>query len=252
MLNPKKITDIVFIDIETTSQYPSLDEAPEKYQELFKHKFTKEHDAVQASFANSAAAIMVGPGEIWESVYNRYCPTSAEFGRIVCISCGIINAENKIKVRSFSDQNEKQLLLNFGEGMKEVLANPQRYSMCAHSGMDFDFPFITKRLIINHCTRPDYFNVYGKKPWDMSYLLDTKIMWKFNVYNGGMNVSLDLLCYTFGLPSSKFDMHGSMVKDVFWVDKDINRIVQYCEEDIIALARVYLAMNGVYAEVSAL
>lgn len=35
-----------------------------------------------------------------------------------------------------------------------------------------------------------------------------------------------------GIPSPKEDMDGSMVRDVYYEEGDINRIVTYCELDV--------------------
>jgi hypothetical protein len=43
-----------------------------------------------------------------------------------------------------------------------------------------------------------------------------------------------------GIPSSKGDIDGSQVGHVYYVDKDIDRIITYCEKDVIAVAQVFL------------
>jgi hypothetical protein len=43
-----------------------------------------------------------------------------------------------------------------------------------------------------------------------------------------------------GIPSPKGDIDGSQVVHVFYVEKDIDRIVTYCEKDVIAVAQVFL------------
>ena len=45
------------------------------------------------------------------------------------------------------------------------------------------------------------------------------------------------------MPSSKDDIDGSEVYNIYWKEKDLPRIVRYCEKDILALARVYLKMK---------
>jgi predicted methyltransferase len=39
-------------------------------------------------------------------------------------------------------------------------------------------------------------------------------------------------------------MDGSMVRDVYYRDNDIDRIVTYCELDVITLAQVFLKMRN--------
>ena len=153
--------------------------------------------------------------------------------------------------KSFQDEDEKILLENFASGpLKLTLDNPNgkdSYGMCAHNGKVFDFPFIAKRMIINGLPLPNAFDYDGKKPWDLKYLLDTKDEWKFNIFDG--SVSLATLCEVFNVPTSKDDIDGSEVKDIFWKEKDLPRIVRYCEKDILALSRVFLKMKSMQDEV---
>jgi hypothetical protein len=46
-----------------------------------------------------------------------------------------------------------------------------------------------------------------------------------------------------GIPSPKGDIDGSQVAHVYYVEKDIDRIVTYCEKDVIAVAQIFLRMR---------
>mgnify|MGYP000860089291 CR=1 FL=1 len=46
-----------------------------------------------------------------------------------------------------------------------------------------------------------------------------------------------------GIPSPKGDIDGSQVGHVFYVEKDIDRIVTYCEKDTIAVAQIFLRLR---------
>jgi len=46
------------------------------------------------------------------------------------------------------------------------------------------------------------------------------------------------------IPSPKEDMDGSMVRDVYYEEGDINSIVTYCELDVITLAQVFLRLRN--------
>jgi hypothetical protein len=39
-------------------------------------------------------------------------------------------------------------------------------------------------------------------------------------------------------------MDGSMVKDVYYKDKDIDRIISYCELDVVTTAQVFLRLRN--------
>ena len=47
-----------------------------------------------------------------------------------------------------------------------------------------------------------------------------------------------------GIPSPKEDMDGSMVKDVFYKENDLDRIVTYCELDVVTTAQVFLRLRN--------
>ena len=51
------------------------------------------------------------------------------------------------------------------------------------------------------------------------------------------------MCKVLGIPSPKGDIDGSQVRHVFYVDKDIDRIVTYCEKDTIAVAQIFLRLR---------
>ncbi|MEA3316947.1 MAG: 3'-5' exonuclease, partial [Bacteroidota bacterium] len=83
-------------------------------------------------------------------------------------------------------------------------------------------------------------NVAGKKPWEVKFI-DTLEMWKFGDYKH--YTSLNLLTQIFDIPTPKDDIDGSMVADVFWKDDDIERIVTYCEKDVLAVVQLFLKYN---------
>jgi DNA polymerase elongation subunit (family B) len=237
MLNSKPIDKVLFLDIETTSQYESYKACPEPVKTLFSSRYKKELEEIGKVYKDV------------EDVYNNKAPLSAEFGKIICISLGIITdkATYKFVTASYSDTDEKKLLETFIAKTKAIntctdVAKAE-YHICAHNGKIFDFPFIAKRLLINGIQLPAMFDFSELKPWDLKYFIDTKEVWKFGVYDG--NSSLDLLAYSFGVESSKSDMSGDKVKDVFYKEKDIKKIADYCEKDVVALATIYLRMKGI-------
>jgi hypothetical protein len=92
-------------------------------------------------------------------------------------------------------------------------------------------------MIINNVSIPNKLNLFGKKPWEIQHL-DTLELWKFGDYKH--YTSLKLLTKILGIPTPKDDIEGSEVARVFYVEKDIDRIVTYCEKDVIAVAQVFL------------
>jgi hypothetical protein len=55
---------------------------------------------------------------------------------------------------------------------------------------------------------------------------------------------LKLLTAILGIPSPKDDIDGSEVANVYYKEKNIQRIVTYCEKDTIAVAQILLRFNN--------
>ncbi|HPC27032.1 MAG TPA: 3'-5' exonuclease, partial [Paludibacteraceae bacterium] len=94
---------------------------------------------------------------------------------------------------------------------------------------------------INNLPLPSIFQLSGKKPWESS-LIDTMELWKFGDYKNF--TSLKLLTAVFNIPTPKDDIDGSEVAQVYYKEKNIQRIAQYCTKDVIATAQVFLRLNG--------
>jgi hypothetical protein len=84
-------------------------------------------------------------------------------------------------------------------------------------------------------------NIAGKKPWEIQHV-DTMELWRFGDYKNF--TPLNLLASIFNIPSPKDDMNGSDVWSVYWCDKNMKRIVEYCQKDVITIVRLILAMKG--------
>jgi hypothetical protein len=222
------LTNILFIDIETVSQVRSFEELPEAWQQLWTKK-------AETLLRNNKDELTVA------EIYDR-AGIYAEFGKIICISCGIIQGggDNKsMMVKSFYGDDEKKILADFCDMLNKWAAGPQKY-LCAHNGKEFDFPYLCRRMIINNECIPALLSISGKKPWEVN-LIDTMELWKFGEYKSF--TSLNLLAHVLNIPTSKDDIDGSMVGRVYWNENNIDRIVHYCQKDVVTMAQVYLRLN---------
>ncbi|HZF63059.1 MAG TPA: 3'-5' exonuclease [Chitinophagaceae bacterium] len=219
--------NILFLDIETASQYEGFQHLPPDWQELWEAK-------AQFLLRNKE-------GETAESIYEK-AGIYAEFGRIICISCGCIQGygeERKLLIKSFCAESEKKLLAEFAEMLDRWATDNQKF-LCAHNGKEFDYPYICRRMIINGVSIPEVLQIAGRKPWDVRHL-DTLELWKFGDYKS--YTSLKLLAKVLGVPSPKDDIDGSQVNAVYWIEKDLDRIVHYCQKDVVTLAQVLLRFH---------
>ena len=225
MLSKINLEHILFLDIETVPEVQHFSELDTAKQELWdqKSKYQRKEEFTAEAFYERAG--------IW-----------AEFGKIVCISVGYFNIQGdsrKFRVTSFHG-SELEILKRFKELLISHFSKP-KHLLCAHNGKEFDFPYIARRMIINGITLPYKLNLFGKKPWEVPHL-DTMELWKFGDYKS--YTSLKLLTNVLGVPSPKEDIDGSQVYNVYYNDQDIDRIINYCEQDTVAVAQVLLRLRG--------
>jgi 3'-5' exonuclease len=221
-----KLNDILFLDIETVPEKEQWNELSKETQELFEKKthYQRKEEHTAEEFYDRAG--------IW-----------AEFGKIICISVGyFVAVQNKKQLRltSFFGHDEHQILTDF-KVLLETHFTKKSHVLCAHNGKEFDFPFIARRMIVHQIELPNKLNLFGKKPWEVPHL-DTLEMWKFGDYKHF--TSLKLLTATLGISSPKDDIDGSEVAKVYYKEKNIQRIVSYCEKDTIAVAQILLRFNN--------
>ncbi len=220
--------NILFLDIETVPQYREFELVPEDWKELWRRK--------------AEALLRSREEETIESIYGR-AGIYAEFGKVICISCGVVTGngdDKKISLKSFSGNDEKLLLYEFSEMIRKWSVEPNKF-LCAHNGKEFDFPYLCRRMIINNIPIPSILNSSGKKPWEVPFL-DTMELWKFGDFKS--YTSLNLLAHALGIPTPKDDIDGSMVAEVYYKEQNLPRIVSYCQKDVVTAAQIYLRING--------
>lgn len=221
-----KLNNILFLDIETVPQEQSWDTLSKETQELFEQKtqYQRKEEFTAEEFYERAG--------IW-----------AEFGKIICISVGYfvdVEDQKKLRITSFFGDDEFKVLTDFKILLDKHFAK-KTHILCAHNGKEFDFPFIARRMIIHQIELPKKLNLFGKKPWEVPHL-DTLELWKFGDYKH--YTSLKLLTSILGIPSPKDDIDGSEVAKVYYQEKNLQRIVDYCEKDTIAVAQILLRFNN--------
>ncbi len=233
MIENLDIANILFLDIETVSQYAEYKDLPENFQKHWKHKSRQVLRQFDEEITDEEAA----------AAYNDRAGIFAEFGKIVCISVGIVvrNPETKLlelRLKSFASEDEAVVLTDFTKLVDQYYNNPNKHFFCGHNIREFDIPYICRRLVVNQLPLPLSLNVSGKKPWETKHFLDTLELWKFGDYKN--YTSLDLLTTIFGIPSPKEDIDGGEVGRVYWNDKDMDRIALYCEKDVLAVVQLML------------
>lgn len=223
MLSSIPLKQILFLDLETVPQHENWNELSERTKVLWEKKtqFQRKENISPEEYYYERAGIL------------------SEFGKIICLSCGLIIEDKKIRIKSFYGDREEKILIEFNELLKSNYFK-SNLILCAHNGKEFDFPYLARRMMIHQIELPKILRFHGKKPWEIQHL-DTMDLWKFGDYKH--YTSLDLLSHVFGLPSPKDDMNGSEVSDVYYKDKNLERIKTYCENDVITLINVFRKMR---------
>ncbi len=224
-----ELRDIIFLDIETIA-------AVEKHEQL--------SDRFKTQWARKAGFFKREENQTDGDLFEERAGIYAEFGKIIVVAIGkFVDSEDGkmvFKTKTFAGHDEKKLLEDFKSVIEKT--DPGKTKLCAHNGKEFDFPYISRRMLVNGITLPSLLNLSGTKKWEVPHL-DTMEMWKFGDYKH--YTSLDLLLALFNIPSSKGQMDGSMVNEVYYREKDLPKITEYCIADVVAIGQLYLKMKGV-------
>ncbi|UII33814.1 3'-5' exonuclease [Fulvivirga ulvae] len=227
----KELKDILFLDIETVSSGETYEELNERMKILWSRK---------ASFLKKEEGLTE------DEFYFQRAGIYAEFGKIVSIGIGFFHLEEEkrvLRLKALYDENEKALLERFSTILGKMKSDSLK--LCAHNGREFDFPYLSRRMLINGISLPTALDLSGKKPWEINHI-DTMDMWKFGDWKH--YTSLDLLAAIFNIESSKTDMNGSDVNRVYYKDRNLGKIADYCLQDVAVTAQLYLKLKNITSE----
>lgn len=229
MLDHLQFEHLICLDIETVPVVPALHLLPADLQLLY----LKKSERLRAE------------GETPEEQFFNHAGIYAEFGKVICISIGIFNKTKQtgiwqFRMKSFYGDDEKKLLLQFCDLLQHSQQG-HHYQFCGHNIREFDVPYLCRRMLINGIALPAMLDISGKKPYEVS-MLDTMQLWRFGDYKNF--TSLKLLAAIFGIPSPKDDIEGKDVAAVYWKEKDLPRIVNYCQKDVVTVAQLILRFKG--------
>jgi DNA polymerase elongation subunit (family B) len=233
MFNQNELSKIVFFDLETASEYASLDDlslAKPKMAELW----SKRCEYLRTRFEENKDMTD-------EQLYESKAALTPEFARIVCASFGRLgfsNNEPSLIIKSYCSTEEKEVL----DGIHRVFDKFTTMKFSGHNIKRFDVPMMCKRLLVSSMDLPKGLHLSNLKPWEMPFI-DTSELWSFGAWQESF-VSLELFATSLGLDSPKEDMSGDQVSHVFWKDKDITRIQEYCERDVLTVCQSLLKLSS--------
>jgi len=238
MYNPEELKQMVFIDIETTTQTETFQETIDKNPALENYWAYKSLQLRQQN--PEELGDIQDPHEMWPRMAGLW----PEWGKIVCISFGQIKFDEygmpyKFSCSSTYGDDEKKVLSNFMEFATKVMNKYPKMLWVGHNIKGFDMPYLVKRALVNEVAVPAAFHFQKQKPWE-NCLLDTQDIWKFGGWN---SAKLGLIAEVMGIPSPKDAMEGSEVNEAYWNGR-LEEIKEYCEKDIKATAEVMLKISG--------
>ncbi len=221
------LKNLLFLDIETTASVATFEDLPERMKPLWTKK---------------AKYLDANPDKLPAELFPERAAIYAEFGKIIVIGLGFLyqneNGEACLKAKSLQNDNEYELLLEFASLINSKFESAQ---LVAHNGLEFDFPYICRRMTINKILIPKIFQIQGKKPWEINHI-DTLELWKFG--DRKSYTSLELLAACLDVPTSKHGIDGSQVNATYYIEKNLQKIADYCTRDVVVLAQIYLRLIG--------
>jgi len=225
--------NLIVIDIETASAHPSFAGMNDTWKELWQEKVLRS----------------LPEGITPESFYPMRAGVMAEFAKIVCISIGYFTREAGLhmRIKSFFGHDEKQLLADFLATITKIESINNKWCFAGHNIKEFDIPFICRRLLINNIALPSFLDFQNMKPWETN-IVDTFQYWRFGDFKN--YTSLKLLAAAMDVPSSKDDIDGSMVGELYWVEdeaereKNLKRIAIYCQKDVVTTGNILLRFKN--------
>lgn len=233
MYTPAEVAKIVFFDLETASEYESLDQLAlnkPKMAELW----SKRCEYLRSRFEENKDMTD-------EQLYEAKAALTPEFARIVCATFGrvtFIGEDPNVIIKSYCSEHEDEVL----DGIQKVFDKFASLKFSGHNIKRFDIPMMCKRLLIHGRSLPKGLQIQNLKPWEMPFI-DTSEVWSFGAWQEGF-VSLELLVTAIGLETPKGDIKGEDVSRVFWQDGDTHRIAEYCQRDVFAGIQALLKLSG--------
>jgi 3'-5' exonuclease len=219
---------LFILDIETASGHADHGHMDEEWKALWAEKVGKA----------------LPPETTAEEFYPARAAILAEFAKVICISFGYLRKQDgtyQLRVKSIAGDDEKTVLQEFIDTICRFHNNNNKWCFTGHNIKEFDIPFLCRRMIANNLNIPGCMDFQMMKPWETP-MLDTLHLWRFGDHKH--YISLKLLAAVLGVPSPKGDINGSMVGEVYWKEKDLQRIVTYCQKDVATVANIILRFKN--------
>ena len=215
---------ILFFDIETVYKTENLDIN------------SKEFELYAWSMRDKPTGFIPPANEVIKH-YKKNAALSKVFNKVVVVSIAFIRG-NTLYYKAIVGE-QKEIVKEFYDLVRQT-----GFKVCGHNIIGFDLPTLRIKAFeedMDLSIIPESINDVGKKPWDLDkFIVDTMSIIKGTDYN---NMSLDAACMLKGIKSSKDDISGAYVSQVYY-QEGVDRIAKYCNKDVIATAELLCSLQG--------
>ena len=205
--------DVLFFTIDTTTNSNELESGSKEY-ELFKSKM----EASEESFDEK------GLNTLWEDK----APLKLMFSRISTISIGFSKGED-FRVKTLKG-SEEEILRQFADVASKFGL------ICGWNALGFSLPTIVANSnkyfdVVEEFS--DAFNPSGKKPWNLSSVIDLSEVVK-GTYWGAP--TLEEACHFYGIETNL--LNGADVSKYFWNGRE-DEVYENSENKLVALYKLF-------------
>jgi hypothetical protein len=158
------------------------------------------------------------------------------FGQVVCVG---IKFDDE-PAECLHGLDEAALLHALNAHLEKVPMN-EHFDTCiiGHNVVNFDLRFLMQRyMVLGIRPHMAIHRAAAAKPWESEKVFDTMVQFAGN----GNRVSLDKLCFAFGVPTPKGDLDGSKVGEYVKAGR-IAEVAEYCTKDVEATHDVFKRMT---------
>lgn len=233
-----KLSECLVFDIETTTIVKHYKELGEKGAELWEKRchlrYPEFYNKLPEQFQYDKSE------EFYQNIWEKKATYVPEYSKIVCISIGTLNGGTELLTKSYYKE-EKEIIDSFFKICVKFFDTLETHKyLVGHNIKTFDISYLLKRAIINDFQYSDFPNIFqlrDKKPWELNTFLDTKEMFNFGSH---MHYStLDEVCFALGVKSPKDEIDGSKVYEEYYENDGLEKIKDYCEEDVKSTWEVF-------------
>lgn len=211
---------VAAVDIETVRITDNFEDLDEEWQLAWEHKNKKDGQVLDN----------VELSNLWQRTASLY----GEFSKVCAVSLAYLDGQGQLVCKEFYGENEKSLLESVAITLNNMKAKDASYRLVGHASKFFDYPFLSKRYVINELDIPLTLDSTSLKPWEGSNLC-TNDIWKCG--GTGAGSSLLALCKALSIPISKIDLVGDEVGRAYY-SQEFERIGRYCSYDTVATFNV--------------